>query len=333
MWLKLLSRLRNPTKAIYGSKIWEPFGEIENSQFEDFISKNSVRMYEKKWDAIHRSHGVKSEDPAKIIISFIDEKVKSNSPFSIIRANDGEGTLLFGETFKKYDRSPLDTYITKRISQIIFGSDQLIPDNVNEFRKLLQTSIENADVLGIPVRSFIRRKLNNEHISDVDIRAVLGSYAQVCYIFEKLKSNKNYSTIIITGPWISKLLLPHFGEIFQKFSNISIITGNKGLGEKIKNSFKLKHVNEINIPGQRSMRDKSAELHWPDRYNSVLKEINSLPCDSLVLVAAGVLGKPYCNSVKASGNCAIDIGHVADIWYGKATRPGVKNEVIEEWAL
>ena len=316
---------------LYGSEIWEPFTIQANYQFEKFLYKNNSKKYEKKRDSIHQKYGIDEKHIGAKILDFIGEKINSGTPFSIIRVNDGEGTLLFGELFNEYNKGVLDSYITRRISYIIFGSHSIIPDNLDTFRDLLKSSINNADILGIPEQSFIRRKLDEEKKSRVDVRAVLGSYSQVCYIYEQQKANKIYSKLI-TSAWLSFHLLPHYKSIFQKFKHIAIITGNKGLGDKIKKHFLLRDVIEIIIPTQRSMLNKSEELHWPDRYHDVLKDIDNLPENTLVLVAAGILGKPYCTAVKLSGNSAIDIGHVADIWDGKTTtRPGSRN--LEKWIL
>lgn len=316
----------------YGSENWEPFNILENNQFSTFISKHTNKAYEQKWDDIHAKYGINNEVIGKTIGKFIDEKNASNTPFSIIRVNDGEGTLLFGEYFKEYNLGILDTYIVKRISYIIFGKHTVMLDDIAIFRDLMKISINNADILGIPPRLFIKRRLNDFESSQVDVRAVLGCYSQVSYIHNIINED-NLDLTFVMSAWLSRNLLPHYRSILNKFKNIAIITGNKGLGGKIKRKFKHPCVIEINIPTQRALLDKKTEPHWPNRYNSVLKEIDELPKNTLVLVAAGILGKAYCTATKLSGNSAIDIGHVADIWDGKLTRPGVEDDLIKEWAL
>lgn len=321
-------KLFSPRSKVYGSKNWEPLGVEENAQLEKFIIENDTNKYEKKWETIYKTNGVPDNRIGKIITEFIDKKIQDKTVFSIIRVNDGEGTVIFGEHFKGYDQSLLDHYISKRISYIIFGSHSVIPEEINTFRRLLISSMDNADILGIPEKSFIRRRLDEEDKKHVDVRAVLGSYAQISYLHDR-KYNKSK---VFMSPWLSKYLLPHYHSIFLKFKHIAIITGNVNLGMKIKQHFDLDDVAEILIPTQRSMLDTNAPLHWPNRYFEVLEEIKNLAPNTLVLVAAGILGKPYCNAVKLSNNCAIDIGHVADIWDGNVTRPGIKAHV-EKWAL
>lgn len=329
--LKFNHSIKKTPPILYGSDNWEPFNILENNQFNQFISTYNSQIYEQKWDAIYQKYGVENSNIGTTIKHFIDDKIESNTPFSIIRVNDGEGTLLFGEHFKSYDHGILDTYITKRISYIIFGKHSVILDDINIFRDLLKISIDNADILGIPTRLFIRKRLDEFQSSQVDVRAVLGCYSQVCYTHNRIKEITTIEFVMTA--WLSRSLLPHYESILHKFKTIAIITGNVGLGIKIQKKFKHSHVIEINIPTQRALLDKEIEPHWPNRYNSVLKELNELPKNTLVLVAAGILGKPYCTATKLSGNSAIDIGHVADIWDGKLTRPGVENDLIKKWAL
>jgi hypothetical protein len=39
------------------------------------------------------------------------------------------------------------------------------------------------------------------------------------------------------------------------------------------------------------------------------------------LIAAGYLGKIYCDEVREAGGIALDVGSVVDGWCGKLTRP------------
>ena len=62
--------------------------------------------------------------------------------------------------------------------------------------------------------------------------------------------------------------------------------------------------------------------HFPDRFTAIMADIAASPQQRRVwLVAAGILGKLYCDAVRRSGGVAIDIGSIADGWCGKLTRP------------
>ena len=60
--------------------------------------------------------------------------------------------------------------------------------------------------------------------------------------------------------------------------------------------------------------------HWPNHFNRIAEEIKSLDHGTIVLVAAGILGKVYCAQAKAAGLYAIDIGAIADWFCNNKTR-------------
>jgi hypothetical protein len=51
------------------------------------------------------------------------------------------------------------------------------------------------------------------------------------------------------------------------------------------------------------------------------------------LVAAGILGKIYCDVIRAAGGVAVDIGHVADLWAGRETRSYDQAELVAQWSI
>jgi len=60
--------------------------------------------------------------------------------------------------------------------------------------------------------------------------------------------------------------------------------------------------------------------HFPERYRELTAELGALQNPGIVLVAGGVLGKAYCEVIKARGGAAIDIGSFADHLCGYMTR-------------
>ena len=60
--------------------------------------------------------------------------------------------------------------------------------------------------------------------------------------------------------------------------------------------------------------------HWPRRYHELMEELREIEAGTLWLVAAGMVGKPYCEVIREAGGIAVDIGHAADVWVGMGTR-------------
>lgn len=268
------------------------------------------------------------------IREFIMQKASAREPFSIIRLGDGEGCLLFRNEFAQF--SQLASYVEGRISDIIFGDQDVVVKNWEFFYNSLVGSIIDSDIVGISPLDFVQRRLDNEQAENVDVRAVCGVKAQVHWLYSNRSILfKGGSGGGFSDAWLSRHLLPHYAKIIGAFPNVAVITGNADLHNFLRKAFSIESIVSIGIPTQRALKISHSEenVHFPNRFVSVLKEIERLPENTLVLVAAGLLGKAYCSHAKKHGSSAIDIGSVADIWCGTASRPGVKDEFIERWRI
>ncbi|MBW3692908.1 hypothetical protein [Aeromonas dhakensis] len=314
----------------YGQNTWDPMSESESLCFERYLCEIVSQHYEMKLSYLNKKFGYSpTADIALPIKKFIKIKSSQMKAFSIIRMNDGEGSVLFNSK-----NSSLNEYIIKRISKIIYGDPNTIFNDKDEYYNLLIDAIVDADIIGAPESSFIERRLVNEKKENVDVRAVCGTINQIDILYDLAINGRISEEHKITSVWLSKYLLAHYAEIFSYFDDIVVITGNEGLANKIQRNLFSGNIREILIPTQRAkITEANVEPHWPNRYVEVLSELEGLPSYSLVVVAAGILGKVYCNHAKKHGHGAIDIGHVADIWTGKISRPGVEEEFIKKWSL
>ena len=73
--------------------------------------------------------------------------------------------------------------------------------------------------------------------------------------------------------------------------------------------------------------------HWPQRYHELLEELREIEPGRLWFVAAGMVGKPYCEAIREAGGIAVDIGHAADIWVGMRTRSYDQAEALATWSI
>jgi hypothetical protein len=73
------------------------------------------------------------------------------------------------------------------------------------------------------------------------------------------------------------------------------------------------------IPGELQQRGDGlpGPAHFPAVYEQTIAWIRtSIGKGDLVLIAAGILGKVYCQAVKEQGGIAVDIGSVVDLCSG-----------------
>ena len=94
------------------------------------------------------------------------------------------------------------------------------------------------------------------------------------------------------------------------------------------------HVRFHAVPEQAHLSHARRDTgHYPDRYRSLLAELENVRPGTLYLVAAGMLSKIYCDVVRGAGGVAVDIGSVADLWAGVRSRMMFSNEELERWRI
>lgn len=237
--------------------------------------------------------------------------INSKKPFSLIRLGDGEGRIFgYGSLFNQFDISHevLGYQFGPRVFDALdqsFNSRQLdIPIKI--LQQHLINSVQNADWIFVP------SLIHFNEVTDNNCNALLG---QSCSVNTLLKFRPD--------------VIPHaedhfvfrffqrygyFAKILNSVSSVTIISHSDCTAE-LKKSFGLDAVTHIKIPGHATFMSES-EIHFPDAYLEIIRNITVVNSGDLFLVAAGYLGKLYCNVIKQRGGIAIDIGSVFDGWVG-----------------
>lgn len=78
--------------------------------------------------------------------------------------------------------------------------------------------------------------------------------------------------------------------------------------------FGIKRMDHVMVPAHKSF-GVGPSVHFPDEYEAIVSRIRVPHQGALFLVAAGYLGKLYCQVIKARGGIAIDLGSVFDAWF------------------
>jgi hypothetical protein len=119
----------------------------------------------------------------------------------------------------------------------------------------------------------------------------------------------------------------HLIAIIKAARRISVISCLPALGPFLKDRLGLDDVMQYLIPAEQGSKaklgvDSGSGVHYPDTFQKLQTELTGRHAGRLFLVAAGILGKFYCETIKTYGGIALDVGSLVDGWLGKATRPG-----------
>lgn len=92
------------------------------------------------------------------------------------------------------------------------------------------------------------------------------------------------------------------------------IIGCRDIGPQIAAAFDLGSVQTYLVRGEHSFPGPVPEPHWPGGFNKVMEQLETVRPGMAFLVGAGVLGKIYCDRIKARGGVALDVGSILDSW-------------------
>jgi hypothetical protein len=245
-------------------------------------------------------------------------------PFSLIRLGDGEGTFLpYRTAFEAYRAG--DQSAAQRT-----WWGQSVARGRQEIEEALQTSIHDADVLGIPnlervARAMTRRQAAEFRGTGSNARGILAALDFATNLPatvptpagdpQLLTSCHIHQALDFWGLW--DLLLPRFGTV-------SLITCRAELGAVLaeRHGLIIRRTHLIPAEKKYALADPapSAEAHFPAVFERLRELLARQSPGAVTLVAAGLLGKIYCHWIKQAGGIAIDIGSAADFWCGHETR-------------
>ena len=292
--------------------------EVNVLQFYDALDKQTALDY-----VITTRH----IELFKIIKTQIYRKI----PFSLIRLGDGEGNYLLRH-LKLPKFVEVETLATQKISCIMFGKNWLSDLQKDDLANGLSEAIESADFVGIPTK---QQFLNMQNVllnlmeTEGDLRGGVGVTSVPFWLLENGFLTKKLKNPIFTNAHVHMSFYKHLPELLQTSERISLISSYPELLSVLAIKFGVTPGKFLSIPNQASnIKGTPIERHYPERFEEVIAEIYKTDFTGhLVLVAAGIPGKLYCNAVKSNGGMAIDIGSVADVWVGKGVR-GYQNEVF-----
>jgi hypothetical protein len=267
-----------------------------------------------------------------ILARRIREIIVAGRPASCLRLGDGEGNIL-GACDREFPN--LQRLSAQKAAEMHLG--RWFPMPVLEFwSRATSEAVRNADVIGVPCTGRIERLFGNlkNHSRAVtfDIRGSCGTINALRYAHAALSDA--VPGRVITNCWFHRDLLPCYEDILRNVARLGLITCHPELADRLRSKFGVGQVDVFAIPNQISNTGVRPEsLHYPDRFDAVMESLCTIRQGQVVLVAAGILGKIYCNRIKECGGIALDIGSVADVWMGQRARRYHNTAYLEKWRL
>jgi hypothetical protein len=250
-------------------------------------------------------------------------------PASFIRVGDGEGNLL---ALALNEHTALTAHCARVASQLHFGDADVLIRAAPEMLPALHSALRNSDLIGFP-GPFGPRMMLKRPDPEIHIRPIHGLVCVHRYL-------TGFATDLELGlktgapAGFHRGLLPYY-EGLVSGRKIGVITCHPELAEGLRVRMSAKTVDLRVVPRQAVIAaDPSVDTgHLPRRFHELIGELEAIEPGMLWFVAAGMLGKVYCDVIRTAGGIAVDIGHTADIWAGVRSRAYIKPDALAKWGI
>lgn len=317
-----------------GKSLWGRPGTKVAEEFYSFSSRCDKKQFETMQQDIagleRQGHFVRMppSDLAQHIIASRDARRAA----SYVRVSDGEGNLLPGSAgFPVGDQ--LKEFCLGKISYIHFGDPAVITANAGFFGDMLQDAISSADVIGFPSFDTVLAGFDVPD-PDKDVRALMGNRLAVTLSWQLAREHAA-GRFECSSAWFSRDLLPHYRRILEGQQHVGLVSVYPELATKLEGAFDIGKVHHVQVPVQAVFvptKERKNTQHYPDAMHRIISELQPVHEGMVYLVAAGLLGKKYCSTIKQRGGIAIDIGSIAEVWMGIQAR-GMSERFVERWTL
>ncbi len=258
----------------------------------------------------------------------LKDAIDNRRPLSMIRVGDGEARFLaLGDEWARQLISRHEaTCIVGVIWRNWFGQpiDSVDPDSLSALSDSFSHALADADIIGVsPAERYEK---------DTFHRGYLGLLERAVGVVLKARPE-----VSLTHAFANIFLhrrSPFYAELLAGLDFLGCISPHPGLAARLADFHGIASFHEYLVPGEARLPEaaRGAGSHFPERFRELMTELRVPRPGAVFLVAAGLLGKIYCDRVRELGGIAIDVGSVVDAWMGFSTRPGLYNEP-EKWVL
>jgi hypothetical protein len=226
----------------------------------------------------------------------------------------------------------LTEYNLQKISRIYFGDNDVMVNHADFFFDTVMDAIRHADLVGGPERGTIARSFDTPY-PDLDVRGMCGMRG----VYNSLATASPLSELsdtIWASTWFSRALLPHYVDLLRGLPYLGFVTCYPQLAGLLQARTGVTRTETVAVPMQASIAKVHRDIrHYPDAYPGILDQLRPPHEGAVYIVAAGILSKGYCTTIKERGGIAIDVGSVADVWMGSRTRPDMPLQFVDSWRL
>jgi len=223
--------------------------------------------------------------------------MREGTAFSLVRLGYSEGPMLCWPGYQVQDE-------IETASNIWFGRSDFPKPDLDMMADGLRRAVRSADVLGLPTRFRLSRHPVCRMVFDGIDRYNL-------YVPSQSLADAAIHWFL---QWSGAL-----AYLLRHRDCIGVI-GCRDIGPQIAEAFCLGSVRTYLVRGESSYLGPISKPHWPDGFNEVMGQLESIRPGSVFLVGAGLLGKIYCDEIKSKGGIAIDIGSILDSWANVPSR-------------
>ena len=307
---------------------WQVEEHTTLRQFADYWRQHPLDA------ALARCRALRNVYPSRTpeqLAADITAALDSGRPYSLIRVNDGEGSVLHLSVSDEAEYHALYTRNRREFhTKFWFGdlSMEFDPAYTRTCREL-NAVLKRADCLGA------------DHSLGLPVEYRWASLRNVPCLFnvvrklEQIAAEPDFEPgrIGLCDPQVAHPLLfeGHLERLIRSRPQLGLISCHAALPEALKRRFDLAEVFFHKTPGEAAVEDRAAREPFGVWHERLCEEVSQARSGVLYLVGAGIPGKIYCDLIKKAGGVALDIGAIADVWMKAPTRSGI--EAFAQYAL
>jgi hypothetical protein len=262
------------------------------------------------------------------LIARLRDAIRDREPLSMIRLGDGEARFLALDD--PWARTIVSAHEARCMVSVIwrnwFGQaiETVDEAELTALSAMFTDALASADILGVSPAHRLERDIFHR-----GYLAVLGRATD--------RAVAEHSAALMTHAFANIFLhrrSPFYAELLSGLDFLGCISPHPGLAARLAEHHGIATYQEHIVPGEARLpaRGPIPVPHFPDRFRQIMAEVRVPRPGAVVLVAAGLLGKIYCQHIRGLGGIAIDVGSVVDAWMGYGTRPGLYTD-LSTWVL